>query len=117
MVPTVAEQSINWKFLDSDFAEIIYLYVGYLNGHFEIPVGVMEALMRHNISQQDFPAILEHDPVATETSALHNARFERLNRSYPYVAPPIPTAASAAGGIRDERRFCLFFWIFNGGRA
>ena len=83
----LTSSAATWAFTGEEAAVIEYVYVGQLNGTFEMgPVG--DTLSKYGITPMDYPDILRHDPLASGSVDQYPDRFKQLNFTFPYVPPP-----------------------------
>jgi hypothetical protein len=106
LFPTVsgAVSKAVWEPVNTQQAEITYLYVGWLKHPSQIPPGELQLLQRFGITTADFPQILKADPYAFPSGHSTEVpdkepdprRFKPLFETFPYEPPfaktdPVPT--------------------------
>lgn len=88
----LAPSSAAWMLADAQ-GPIQYVYVGWLNGHMQMPRSIMAALRNAGVTEQDYPAILARDPLADGSTTPDPRRFAPLKMTYPYEPPYSATDA------------------------
>jgi hypothetical protein len=83
LTPSTAQ----WALTATQNVVIQYVYVGWLNNHVPMPDSIAQALQQHGITPEDFPDILQRDPLANGATSLDPRRFVPLNTTFPYEPP------------------------------
>jgi hypothetical protein len=65
-------------------ANVVYLYVGNLNGHWAFSGSESARLMQAGISPSEYPALLAHDPFAHGGTQIDPARFAPTPYTFDY---------------------------------
>lgn len=91
----VAPSSASW-ILENTTSPIQVVYVGWLNGHSQMPSSIASALASAGITAEDYPEILSRDPLASSSPSAYPSRFVSVNTTFPYEPPyaatdPVPT--------------------------
>ena len=71
-------------------AAILEVYVGWLNGHMEMPKGTKAALDARGLTQKDYDQILSANPFAAGSGTIDPNRFIANGQQFPYSPPPTP---------------------------
>ena len=71
-------------------ADILEVYVGWLNGHMEMPKGTKAALDARGLTQKDYDQILSTNPFAAGSGTIDPNRFIANGQNFPYTQPYTP---------------------------
>lgn len=112
----LSSEVTEWTVADAK-GSVLYLHVGWLNGHQAIPPGVLAVLQNAGISSDQYPDILARDPLVTDEAAFNTTRFQLVDRSFPYEPPYAPNEVvklhvlndSSISSI-DHRGTSLWLW-------
>jgi hypothetical protein len=90
----VSSSSASWLLASNNSSPIQLVYVGWLNGHTQMPQNIASALASAGITSGDYADILARDPLAAG-AAMDPNRFVQLNTTFPYEPPyaasdPVP---------------------------
>lgn len=85
--------AVGWKFIHTEVTDYQIVYVGWLNGHMQMPNGVKQRLSLYNISDGDYAGILSSDPLISGSQTLDPGRFAPIHMTFPYE-PPLTESGS-----------------------
>jgi hypothetical protein len=88
----VTSSSAVWAFSGTSTPVIEDLYVGWLNGHTPMPEREASVLLKYGITSQDFPSILQRDPLANAPYTFDPPRYLPVAQ-FPYDTPYSPVDA------------------------
>src|SRR5262245_22069021 len=71
-------------------AAIIEVYVGWLNGHMNMPTGTKAAVNARGLTQKDYDQILSTNPFAAGSGTIDPNRFIANGQQFPYTPPANP---------------------------
>ncbi|MEZ4237032.1 MAG: hypothetical protein R3F59_12940 [Myxococcota bacterium] len=84
------DHTVEWSVDPTATMELQYVYVGDLKNPAQMPPGVAAALAAHGITADDYPDILDADPLADGSDWLDPQRYAPVNLTFPYQPPYAP---------------------------
>jgi hypothetical protein len=87
----ICGKTANWGLgYSGQYADIQYVYVGWLKDPTLIPPGLASNLAAHGLTDADYKEILKADPFASGSSTIDPIRYLPTNTSFPYIPPFSP---------------------------